>query len=264
MRVFRGRSGLAAVTLGVVACGGRVDGTKPDGTGGSGASAHTGASGDAGGSTPTSTSTGASTGGASVGGAGGASSGGAGGGPTPVCGDGIVDLDEQCDLVPPAALDGCIDPGEAGECTVGDFDPATYTCPGPTVPIPPGTTVFLGSTIGAGDDLESACSGFGGADTVYALVPSIAGVLTVTIGLDPQGADYCTLDVTSPFCWDSTLSAASGCGAGATEITCSGNPSGPQQIVFPVAAGTPYYVIVDGYSSGSFGEGPYYMQVQLQ
>jgi hypothetical protein len=97
-----------------------------------------------------------------------------------------------------------------------------------------------GTTIGLTDDLQPSNCGFpGGApDAVYVYTPSVNQVITVSLC---DATDY-----------DSTVYVLAGACPG-PEIACNDDNCGLQSQIdtLAVTAGTPYYIIIDGYSSSS-------------
>ena len=97
-----------------------------------------------------------------------------------------------------------------------------------------------GTTVGLTDDLQPAtCSSAGGApDAVYVYTPSVDQLITVSL---------CTATA-----YDSTVYVLAGACPG-PEIACNDDDCGLQSRIatVPVTAGTPYYIIIDGFSSSS-------------
>jgi cysteine-rich repeat protein len=190
----------------------------------------------------------------------------------PACGDGAINPEEQCDNGAGAPLDGCVDPGDALECTFGDLDPTLGVCPGQEHLVDPGQTVLLSSeaglfTTGYGDDSESnVCGAYEGSDRVHMITPSQAGTLSVTIGLDEAGEVICHNATSTAWCWDHVLYARTTCDDAGTEITCAdvinNETNEPETLSIPVEANVPYYVFVDGYDNFNFG--PYNLLIELE
>lgn len=186
----------------------------------------------------------------------------------PVCGDGVVNAGEACDVGAAAVDDGCGDPGDPNECqteAAGSDD----TCPGAVVAVTAGTTIVHGSTLGYGDDLRSprAAEG-GGPDRVYQIVPAITGTLSIALGLGPDGStDVCAANVASPSCWDRALYARSSCEGElfADELGFSDQGAlDVEEISFPVTAEVPVFVVVDGYDGQFYSHGTFDLRVHLE
>jgi len=202
----------------------------------------------------------------------------------PECGDGVVNSGEDCDVGAGAPNDGCRDPGSVGECTFEANSPVLDTCAGAdtaAVLISSGQTVLLPSaaplrtTLGATDDGKGSCmTGAGAGDHIYRIVPQQSGTLTLVLGEDFAGQDICAViqdcDQING-CWDRALHVREGACADATaEVACTdspdGNPGAVEQLNVTVQAGTPYYVVVDGYDAdpSSCGNGgSYVLRAQL-
>jgi len=210
------------------------------------------------------------------------------------CGDGVINAGEQCDPgVDAAANDGCGAPGTANACklipaTAGEGD----QCPGQAVPsattqLPIGTTTLLEtsgmSTYGFKDDYYGSCgggkgaatdggsangvsNGAGGVDRVFQVIPASTGTLTASVGYQADGVTSSCADVFAPDCIGLLIYARSTCNSGSTELGCKENPAtfGPATISFPVTAGTPYFIFVDGYDSGNYSYGPFNLSLNLK
>lgn len=192
----------------------------------------------------------------------------------PLCGDGVVNDGEQCDVGAGAPNDGCSDPGTATECLFENPNVAADQCQGTPFSIPTGRTILAASggntTIGFHDDYQGTCSQptLGGPDRVYQFTPQKTGTLTVAIGYNEDGlTTTCDAGLTTPGCWDYVLYARNDCpnAAAGAELDCSDvNGVGVETISFPVTVNTPYWVIVDGYDNGSYSSGPFSLVVDLQ
>jgi hypothetical protein len=122
---------------------------------------------------------------------------------------------------------------------------------------------------GYADDADGSCETLmGGDDRVYQLVPAAAGTMTVRIGFEPDGVTTsCSVDVASPGCWPRVLYARSDCADPTAEIACALDPlqpMAPATISFPVTAGTPAFVFVDGYDDQDYSHGTYNLHIDLQ
>jgi hypothetical protein len=188
-----------------------------------------------------------------------------------ICGDGVVNPGEECDLVPPTPTDGCVDPFDPGECTFEDPDPITDVCPGEAIDIPAGDTLLPSaqySTLGFINDYESEnCNFFpngGGVDRVFEFNPGLTGTMTIRIGFDAAGTTpFCDIDLGDPRCWDQLIYARSVCDAQGSELDCSDDAFGDgEEIAFPVTQDVPVWVIVDGYYDQAAG--PFNLHINLQ
>ena len=188
----------------------------------------------------------------------------------PVCGDGVVNQGEECD--PGIALpdDPCVDPGQPDGCSYVQPLPEQESCPGEVIAVPMGATVVAGHFLyGYEDDADGSCEALmGGDDRVYQLVPAADGTMTVTIGLEIDGVTpTCEVAVSSPGCWPRVLYARSDCADPVAELACGLDPlepMAPQTISFPVTAGTPAFVFVDGYDDQDYSHGTYNLHIDLQ
>ncbi|MCA9624612.1 MAG: DUF4215 domain-containing protein, partial [Myxococcales bacterium] len=194
----------------------------------------------------------------------------------PDCGDGAINVGEECDDGNVVDNDGC-----SATCTVETtsiFD----VCPGQPVTVNPNVTVIEpGSTWGYADDYnylaqqDCAFDSLGGKDRVYRVMPTAAGTLTATIGLDANGMDeVCeTEGLGSPQCWDATLFAVgpTDCDDAnmdnildAPQLACSDQQLyGPETISFPVLANTEYFIVVDSPFNGQLYFGSYNLKLEL-
>jgi hypothetical protein len=206
----------------------------------------------------------------------------------PDCGNGVLDPGETCDPgTNPPANDGCGAPGTGDQCQVIPAPAGEDTCPGQAVAVSAGTTVLTASqgmsTYGFVDDYLGSCGGgtqlasatagesdgTGGVDRVFQVTPAQSGTLTVSVGYETDGVtSICGENMNLAACWFSALYARTACDDGATEQACTlgYNESGidPSTISFAVAAGTPYWVFVDGYNSQNYCYGPFNLVLSLQ
>jgi cysteine-rich repeat protein len=192
-----------------------------------------------------------------------------------VCGDGVVNPGEECDLGPEQPNDGC---DACAFATTPTFD----VCPGEVIDIVNASTwyVFAGSTTPYGPDYQNEVNVPAGScpaqnltsskDRVYGFKPSVDGTLTVNVGYDTTGSiDICAIyGVDDPGCWDRFLYAyAPGqCGNPASQIACSDNPDDParpEEVTFAVLAGLTYSVVVDGYGDSVKDYGTYNIRIFL-
>jgi hypothetical protein len=200
---------------------------------------------------------------------------------TGVCGDGVVNPGEQCDLGTPWPMNsGCIPPGSAQQC---QFMTNNQPCPGHVVQVAANATNFLadtGNTTGYMDNNSSyindgTCNtpgmpppaGQGAPERVYQLMPMATGMMTVTVGNDTGNMkSFCAESNNMPTvdCWEYTLYARTNCSDTTTELACSQPAAGPATITFPVTVGTPYFVFVDGLMNDNLSYGYYNLYVALQ
>ena len=119
------------------------------------------------------------------------------------------------------------------DCTRGD------TC-ADAVLIPAGTTTMTGNTTGFASDYGGVCTTASGPDMVFRF--TVATTRSVTFNTCGGAA------------FDTVLYAyATTCGSGVT-VACNDDSCGLQSTsTFTATAGVTYYVVVDGYSTGSAG-----------
>ncbi len=156
-----------------------------------------------------------------------------------VCGNGKREGAEACDDGNVSNGDGC-----KADCTLeaafeGDI------CGGKAIALAAQGSLLVGSvtgtTSGAFNQYASGCGGGSGRDVVYAFTPSSSGKATITID-----ADYAAI-----------VSVRSDCASAASETGCgdiAAAAGGTKSIQVPVFAGTPAFVLVDGYggAAGAF------------
>ncbi len=147
------------------------------------------------------------------------------------CGDGVVTPDEQCDDGNDQPNDGCFG------CKV-EQNPPSVDCPGLEVHAFGPPTVVSGSTAPYANVRVGSCGGDKAKDRVYRVVPEATGTLSAEL-------------VTASF--DAVLYARGGaCSGTYTELGCDdviGN--GKEKLLVPVTKGTPVWIVVDGYQTGS-------------
>jgi cysteine-rich repeat protein len=242
------------------------------GSGGTGGTGGTGGSGGTGGGTGGSGGTAGSAGTAGTGGA--AGEGGAGGTSTGVCGDGIVEGDEECegsnlngetcitlgfdsgDLVcvdceidfsacvgVERCYDGIDNDNDGIEDCYDDDCAAVCTdpCSAPLELQDPGT--LKGNTWSHTDNLASSCldGATSGPDMVFAITPKVTGVVEATV---------------TSVAVDLSLSARSQCDQTGSELTCSNYALGAnavERIIVPAQQGVPIYLVVDGVGAAEHG-----------
>lgn len=211
---------------------------------------------------------------------------------SPTCGDGVLNSgEEQCDPGDPTPGDGCGDPGGSNACKF-QTSAAPDTCADVTdmfgtVTIAKGQTLFVPSelplhnTAEANDDYGGTCSftGFSGPDQVFAVKPTGSGILTVIIGRDYNGIDYCQPpNYDQPECWNSVawMHEADCSNDKTKELPKAGNSSGcvysdpvgtnnVLTLTQDVEAGKTYYLFVEGDTpEGAGHSGPYLLNMKLQ
>lgn len=158
------------------------------------------------------------------------------------CGNGAVDAGEECDDGNMASGDGC-----SAACAV-ERDPESYTCPGKTLRLEgaapgPRTLKLRGTTAPlAGETLPkskfSTC-GSSAPDVVYQVTSDIDGWLTATV----SGGQF-----------NGAVSLRAAC-PGTAHLACdkSGAGNDPDTLQAPMNKETPYFVIVDGATTGKSG-----------
>lgn len=190
------------------------------------------------------------------------------------CGDGVVNpAEEVCDPLPPQPNDGCGDPGDPTyACKLEPPKMELDQCPGEDVALTTAGLTLLASdghtTLNYSDNYTSSgCpAGTGGKDRVYKIVPATSGMMTASVGFEPDGTtSTCEQDISLAGCFDRVLYVRTTCDDTATELDCSDlGAADPEVIGIPVTAGTPYYVFVDGYDDASTSAGTYNLILTLQ
>ena len=124
------------------------------------------------------------------------------------------------------------------------------------------------STLGFSDDYIGTCfPEVGGPERVFAVTPSVSGVLTVKVGFEEDGVtSWCASDETSAACFDVEIYARSNCDSAAPEdeLACASTCCDGETISFPVTAGQPSYVFIDGYDAFSYSVGPFNLHLELE
>ena len=152
------------------------------------------------------------------------------------CGDGYAELGvEDCDDGNGNDADAC-----SNTCTVNMF--SSYACPGIGVTVAPDMGQTVGGTISMSQDNYQGSCGGGGRDFVYAVTPSLSGLLTLEM-----------LGVSDDV--DPVLYVRDGCESGA-ELACADRTfgGGSESVVIPVTGGATYYVFADTYDGSSVGD----------
>jgi cysteine-rich repeat protein len=155
------------------------------------------------------------------------------------CGNGALDSGEQCDDRNAIDGDGC-----SSSCQLED-NVLTEQCSSTRTPlqISLNQTIRLrGTTSGATSDTNS-CNGANralGPDVVFELRLREAGRVRTT--------------VTPGSRWDIILKGSTMCPGECVDLADAGSPEGPVMTTRTLAAGTMFYLIVDGYASGDAGD----------
>jgi len=170
------------------------------------------------------------------------------------CGNGKLDPGEACDDGNAANADGC-----SSTCTVESAG-AEDVCGGVTIPLTSegGSTLFQGRISGSTAKLfnhyAASCGGGSGADAVYTFTPATNGRATARI--------------TAGF--GALLSVRTACADAKTELACTDTaaPAGADagtssngSIAFPVFAGKPMFLFVDGYGGA---KGDFALEIDVQ
>ena len=163
------------------------------------------------------------------------------------CGNRAIDGGEQCDDGNNISGDGCsatcnVEVGRSDACPAGGA--AGY-------PLANGPVWFGGNTNGLGAELVSSCVANGDSDIVYAITPTVSGTLRATVY--PASA------------WNAQLYVRTACDTTPDVACANANPQGRQETVtLSVTAGTTYYVVVDGDTSGTApGTGPFRLSLDI-
>jgi len=187
---------------------------------------------------------------------------------TPMCGDGILNsAEEQCDPGPANPNDSCGDPGQVDGCkiqsvkgadTCADINASTTTnlALNQTVFLPMSLPLY--SSLDGVDDYDPVdpnCNiGSGAPDQVFKFTPAASGTLSITVGQDYNGMDYCQPpNFDQPECFIHQMWLRStDCEAG-TELACVWsdviNDNDVNTISATVTAGTSYFLFVEGDSN---------------
>ncbi|MFO0592434.1 MAG: hypothetical protein U0441_33130 [Polyangiaceae bacterium] len=204
---------------------------------------------------------------------------------TPKCGDGVVNVGEQCDPAVVKNDDGCINPGDPNACHYGEAppDPAIVACDGGLVPVGPNDPFVLGPyNNGSGGYSEKNVAAAGssceyqatGPENVFHVIPTADGMLTLQIGYAENGTTlYCTANPMD--CADFVMylrtnmcnSAAAGDQVACADYTVDPmSPFGFDEVLTikqQVTANTDYWLVVQGIDS-MYGVGGYYLSFDLQ
>ena len=163
------------------------------------------------------------------------------------CGNGYTEPSEECDDGNAINDDWC-----RNDCTINP-NPAGDTCPGVTMQLTgTGTDPRTGSVVGSTAGMSASMTSLGCA----ASATGAASDIVVNVTPDVDGTMVCNLGgaVLTPF--DAVLYVRTGCDDAMSEIACDDAVSDGEDVVeFAAAAGTKYYVIVDGY--GATHSGPF-------
>jgi hypothetical protein len=107
---------------------------------------------------------------------------------------------------------------------------------------------------------------------VYAWTPTGSGVITVELGHNAAQQPACATDIMSPYCWDGVLYLLRWTGSAwaPTPYVTSGDRAcsdvtgiGLEHVQAHVVAGT-YAIVIDGYNSEPWSQGPYNLRIDLQ
>ncbi len=192
----------------------------------------------------------------------------------PSCGDGVVSGSEQCDPGGTKAGDGCHDTtcqielvaaGTAGD-TCASATPITVSnvAGGTNFAVDATETAF--TTNGYNNDYIGNCMpDVGGADRVFAITPATSGVLRAKVGFDATGGvAWCdSIGWSDSRCFDVELYVRTTCEASsATEIACTSACCSGETMDFPVSAGVPIYLFVDGYDAEYYSRGPFNVHLE--
>lgn len=170
------------------------------------------------------------------------------------CGNKKLDSAEECDDGNTTSGDGC-----SATCTYESGGPEDL-CDGAPVVLSQdgGTTLYqahvAGSTAKLFNHYAASCGGGSGADAVYVLTPPMTGraVARVSAGFDAllSVRTSCNDSKTELAC--NSVSKATGADAGTTSST---------ELAFPVFAGKPSYLFVDGYGGA---KGDFVLDIDVQ
>jgi hypothetical protein len=162
------------------------------------------------------------------------------------CDDGDCSAHPSCQPDAEACDDGVDNDGDGDvDCDDGDCsdDPACEQGGGPgscAEPLTGRVGIQTGDTTAGTDDASPSCAlGEGGLDAVYRMTFDRA----TTVCASTAGTTF-----------DTVLYVQTTCGSEGDELACNDDGEGLQSVIeFEAAAGTPYYVVVDGYSSNYSG-----------
>ena len=153
------------------------------------------------------------------------------------CGDGVVNIGEDCDVPDAVASNGC-----NGSCQLSGTTPAaSMTCPGLDVNLwKDGRMPAIASTTSGGGQHrtsvacgDNATTGATGSDRVFHVAVHTSGTLRVAV----TNASF------NAFVW-----AAASCDAEVPALACANasNGAGGETLSMPVVGGRAYHVFVDG------------------
>jgi|GEM_PF-1954965 len=156
--------------------------------------------------------------------------------PTATCGNGKIEAGESCDDGNAAGGDGCSPACKIETAFEGD------ACPGKALALT-GAGALLkgtvtGTTKGAFNHYGSSCGGGSAPDVVYTFTPASSGKAVVKLTAD----------------FGAILSARASCDTPTSESKCSDvadSKGGTTSIEFPVFAGAPVSLFVDGYAGAT-------------
>jgi cysteine-rich repeat protein len=161
------------------------------------------------------------------------------GGDAGPCPNGTVEPGEECDDGNRTANDGC-----STTCTLQAGTTTGDKCPGMAVHVWDKPVVFVGRTVGALDDYSAnpdcaGASGFGSPERVFAVTAHKAGTMRVATSAADFPHMIYRANACAPVARDFTYAACS-------NVAANGN----ETLMFPVTAGTTYFVVVDGGAAG--------------
>lgn len=171
------------------------------------------------------------------------------------CGNGILETPEACDDGNVADGDGC-----SATCAL-EAEPAGLNgCPGALItfagPVDGPLTYKTTASTASHNALVKSCETTNSRkDSTYAVVPPFNGYLTAKA----KGAFNLSLDLRS-----NCLPEGSATTTGSLSCSKASGGNGEEAVAGPVAAGTTYYVIVDGPSSDTNKEGPYTIDMLIE
>ena len=167
----------------------------------------------------------------------------------PVCGNRKVDPGEECDDGNTASGDGCsasckLESGGPGDVCSDALEVALTHEDGSTLY----TASVSGNTTPLFNHYSATCGGGSGADVVYKITSPTIGRAVVKIAA----------------AFPAVVSARTGCADQKTELACKDttlSSSNATEITFPIFAGAPVFVMVDGYGGT---KGDFLLDVQVQ
>lgn len=173
------------------------------------------------------------------------------------CGDGVLQSPEQCDDGNQAIGDGC-----AADCTLEPAPAGIDTCPGAAITLAPGATPSdpmtyrtTASTALLTSGVKSCVGQADRKDAVYTFVAPYDGWLTAKAAADFN----VVVDLRTNCVLESVSSSAGSVACGSSD-----QGDGTERLEGPVAAGTTYYVVIDGGFSNTNKEGVFTLDMSLR